>query len=206
MPCLACETSLGTSAEVLVCFEAAAPALVVVQAAVAGLRPAIGCRPTHVLPCPATHCAAQVPVALSSFSGKHMHLFLRKDADRLTEDVLTGNATGGWAPGELHCCRSSAAEFRLQVSAAPRIVPASLPPPVPFGGSAPTQPPSHHAQHPPCPPFTDDGSKGSLWDRVSAWRGGGSGKGSAPARLDAEAGAEDDRETIHVFTVASGHM
>lgn len=54
--------------------------------------------------------------------------------------------------------------------------------------------------------FTEDGSKGSLWDRVSAWRGGGSGKGGAPARLGSEGGDEGERETIHVFTVASGHM
>lgn len=37
-------------------------------------------------------------MALSSFGGKHMHLFLRKDPTRLMEDVLTGNATGA------HCC------------------------------------------------------------------------------------------------------
>ena len=54
--------------------------------------------------------------------------------------------------------------------------------------------------------FTEDGSKGSLWDRVSAWRGGGSGKGGAAARLGSEGGDEGERETIHVFTVASGHM
>jgi hypothetical protein len=40
--------------------------------------------------------AAQVPVALSSFGGKHMHLFLRKHADRLREDVLEApDSTGG---------------------------------------------------------------------------------------------------------------
>ncbi len=36
----------------------------------------------------------QVPVAISSFAGKHMHLFLRKHADRLGEDVLEADAAG----------------------------------------------------------------------------------------------------------------
>ena len=31
---------------------------------------------------------SQVPVAISSFGGKHMHLFLRKNLDRVEEDVL----------------------------------------------------------------------------------------------------------------------
>ncbi len=65
-----------------------------------------------------------------------------------------------------------------------------------------SQPPCTNSVH----ICTDEGSKGSLWDRVSAWRGGGSGKGGAPARLGAEGGAGGERETIHVFTVASGHM
>lgn len=43
--------------------------------------------------------AHQVPVALTSFTGKHMHLFLRKHADRMEEDVLeaagASSANGG---------------------------------------------------------------------------------------------------------------
>lgn len=47
-------------------------------------------------PDPHPRLAPQVPVALSAFSGKHMHLFLRKDPARMAEDVLeAGNATGG---------------------------------------------------------------------------------------------------------------
>ncbi len=39
-------------------------------------------------------CAPQVPVALTSFTGKHMHLFLRKHPARLYEDVLEAGAAG----------------------------------------------------------------------------------------------------------------
>ncbi|EFN52002.1 hypothetical protein CHLNCDRAFT_59065 [Chlorella variabilis] len=81
--------------------------------------------------------AHQVPVAMSSFGGKHMHLFLRKHADRLSEDVL--EAEEG-EPG-----------------------------------------------------------KGSLWSKVTSWAGSGGGGVPAPE-------GEGERETIHVFTVASGHM
>lgn len=62
-----------------------------------------------------------------------MHLFLRKDAQRLTEDVLEAAAEG------------------------------------------PEQ-------------------------------GAGAAKGAAPVRLDQGSAPEAGRETIHIFTVASGHM
>ncbi|KAL4422940.1 hypothetical protein ABPG75_009137 [Micractinium tetrahymenae] len=46
--------------------------------------------------------AHQVPVALTSFTGKHMHLFLRKHPDRLHEDVLeAGGAEGEEGKGTL---------------------------------------------------------------------------------------------------------
>lgn len=37
----------------------------------------------------------QVPVALTSFTGKHMHLLLRKHPDRLHEDVLEAGGAEG---------------------------------------------------------------------------------------------------------------
>ena len=94
--------------------------------------------------------ARQVPVALSSFSGKHMHLFLRKHADRLDEDVLTeANATSADATSA--------------------------------GAAA--------------------GKPGGLWSKVGSWTSGGKNAAAAAGSGDADA-----NETVHVFTVASGHM
>ncbi|GAB4815180.1 hypothetical protein N2152v2_002226 [Parachlorella kessleri] len=76
----------------------------------------------------------QVPVALTSFQGKHMYLFLHKDAERLTEDVLDPS------PAE---------------------------------------------------------EAGSLWSKLGGWTG----KGSKQAAVK-----DGEEDTIHVFTVASGHM
>ncbi|KAI3430615.1 hypothetical protein D9Q98_005207 [Chlorella vulgaris] len=103
--------------------------------------------------------ARHVPVAVSSFGGKHMHLFLRKAADRMAEDVLQAEEgdEGGTGGGE---------------------------------------------------------GKASLWNKVASWAGSSGGAdavGGVPA-TQAEGGVQGagqeelERETIHVFTVASGHM
>ncbi|KAL4857496.1 UDP-glucose:glycoprotein glucosyltransferase [Chlorella vulgaris] len=103
--------------------------------------------------------ARHVPVAVSSFGGKHMHLFLRKAADRMAEDVLQAEEGDEGAMG---------------------------------GGEG----------------------KPSLWNKVASWAGSSGGAdavGGVPA-TQAEGGVqgagqeEQQRETIHVFTVASGHM
>jgi hypothetical protein len=130
---------------------------------------------------------AQVPVALSSFGGKHMHLFLRKHADRLREDVLQsdedegqGVCGGGGEAG------GPEAGWPLQRSSLARQPKPNLPES------------SSHLCPGRAPPRLLAAGKGSLWSKVSSWTGG---SGVAAPAVEGE-----ERETIHVFTVASGHM
>jgi UDP-glucose:glycoprotein glucosyltransferase len=126
-------------------------------------------------------------VALSSFGGKHMHLFLRKHADRLREDVLQsdedegqGVCGGGGEAG------GPEAGWPLQRSSLARQPKPNLPES------------SSHLCPGRAPPRLLAAGKGSLWSKVSSWTGG---SGVAAPAVEGE-----ERETIHVFTVASGHM
>lgn len=132
---------------------------------------------------------------MSSFGGKHMHLFLRKHADRLSEDVLEaeegepgGHCTPRWRhagtlqPASLAACRACGhwAAPTCFLCYVPQALTASL---------------ALLCRH--C--CVGCAGKGSLWSKVTSWAGSGGGGVPAPE-------GEGERETIHVFTVASGHM
>ena len=138
-------------------------------------------------------------MALASFSGKHMHLFLRKHADRLHEDVLEAvNATTTEEGEQSWCGRGAAALVEAGRAAFHR--PASNWRPSP-GASLTLR--HARAMRPPLLGVPAEGGDvgAGLLGKVASLVGGGKG---GPALAAQREGAEDDR--VHVFTVASGHM
>ena len=119
-----------------------------------------------------------------------MYLFLRKHADRLHEDVLEGGDSSGARAGPARCflflsgvpCVLASSSWR-RCSTGKRLMSPSWAG-FPLRRTRPARPAL------PPPP----GAGESLWSKLGSW-----GKGGKPA-------ARGKEDTIHVFTVASGHM